>query len=374
MTYRNFWMELGYPAEEIDERINTIWEALKTDEAYGFGVESEEEMYFYDTGNDDVRTEGQSYGMLLAVFMNDQVAFNKIWRWTLNHMYLTEGPCRGYFAWSVPLDGRKRAEGPAPDGEEFFAYSLIMALKRWGMGNDTGEMLLGIPYFDYHGWAKQILHDVLHRNESEAGPMWTTNNLIEFVPDAGFTDPSYHLPHVYRIFADYANESDRSRWLAIEQASLNYLPKTIHPLTGMNPEYSTYDGEPVYGQDHHNFFSDAYRTHFNIALAGTWPGRQKEEWMVDMAEGLSEFFWQIPSDEFRRYELDGTDAGRFSRHPIGLLASLATTYMLTQTTETETLARRFWETDLRSGRRRYYDNFLYAFAFLAMAGAYKGDY
>ena len=31
----------------------------------------------------------------------------------------------------------------------------------------------------------------------------------------------------------------------------------------------------------------------------------------------------------------------------------------------------FWETPLRTGKRRYYDNCLYMFAFLALAGKYR---
>lgn len=374
LDYHNFWLDLGYSEEAVEARVDAIWQQLRHSEVYGFAVETDSELYFYDTGNDDVRTEGQSYGMTLAAFMDDQAAFNKIWRWTLNHMYITEGPCRGYFAWSVPLDGRERAGGPAPDGEEFFAYSLILAHQRWTMGEESGESHLDIPYFDYLAWARRILYDVLHRREGEAGPMWTENNLIEFVPDSGFTDPSYHLPHVYRLFSEYACEEDRERWLAIEAASLAFLPKSIHPVTGMNPEYSSYEGDAIKGSDHHNFFSDAYRTHFNVALAASWPGRTKDAWMVDMADSLAEFFCDIRTDEFRRYELDGTDGGRFSRHPLGLLASLASTYMISQTQETELLARRFWDSQLRTGRRRYYDNFLYVFAFLAMAGKYRGKY
>lgn len=36
--------------------------------------------------------------------------------------------------------------------------------------------------------------------------------------------------------------------------------------------------------------------------------------------------------------------------------------------------RLLWDTPIRTGTRRYYDNFLYAFAFLALAGEYRcGD-
>ena len=33
--------------------------------------------------------------------------------------------------------------------------------------------------------------------------------------------------------------------------------------------------------------------------------------------------------------------------------------------------RRFWETPLRQGDRRYYDNCLYFFALLALSGKYR---
>ncbi|NLF20247.1 MAG: xylanase [Clostridiaceae bacterium] len=373
-SYRNFWALLGKSDAEVAERAAAIWHALKHDPDTGFGREPVAgEMYFFDTGNDDVRTEGQSYGMMLAVQMNDEESFRKIWRWTLRHMYLTDGPCRGYFAWSVPLDGSPRAQGPAPDGEEFFAMALLLAEERWG-GSTEGdaESLLGLPYFAYGEWARKILRDVLHRQPGEAPPLWQDNNLIEFVAGSGFTDPSYHLPHFYHRFADYADPVDRERWLAIEQASLRYLPKSLHPKTGMNPEYSDNEGRPVHAPDHHNFFSDAYRTILDIALAGTWPGREAEDWMAEAAQNLAAFFRDIPTDELRRYELDGSDGGRNSRHPVGLLATLATSYMLCQNEDTAVLARRFWDTPLREGRRRYYDNFLYAFSFLALAGLYQG--
>lgn len=370
-TCKNYWLDLGKSQNEVNERANNIWYLLKASDRYGFCVETGNSMYFYDTGNLDVRTEGQSYGMLASVLMEDQESFDKIWHWTLKNMYLLDGPCRGYFAWSVPLDGRVKARGPAPDGEEFFAAALILADRRWGSSKSGEIICLNEPLTNYIEWSRIILRDVLHRKDGEAGPMWTQNNLIEFVPDSGFTDPSYHVPHFYRLFAQVADERDRSRWLDIEQASLVFLPLAMHPLTGMCPEYSTYEGEPIYGMDHHYFYSDSYRTILNVVLSGSWPEREKLQWMSDRAAALTEFFCAIPTGDFRRYEIDGTDGGINSLHPVGLLATLGSAYMLNQSDESSVLAERFWETDLQTGARRYYDNFLYAFSFLALAGLYR---
>ena len=40
--------------------------------------------------------------------------------------------------------------------------------------------------------------------------MWDPETkLIKFIPETPFSDPSYHLPHFYELFAKYANEEDQ---------------------------------------------------------------------------------------------------------------------------------------------------------------------
>ena len=75
--------------------------------------------YLLDTGNLDVRTEGQSYGMMMAVQMDNQELFNRIWKWTHTYMWHDSGRYKHYFAWSCRPDGTRLAQGPAPDGEEY---------------------------------------------------------------------------------------------------------------------------------------------------------------------------------------------------------------------------------------------------------------
>lgn len=82
--------------------------------------------YIEDTGNHDVRTEGMSYGMMACVQMNRREEFDRLWKWTRTYMYIEDGPCKNYFAWSCATDGSKNAEGPAPDGEEYFAMALFL--------------------------------------------------------------------------------------------------------------------------------------------------------------------------------------------------------------------------------------------------------
>ncbi|WP_331677127.1 glycosyl hydrolase family 8, partial [Eisenbergiella porci] len=279
--YRNVFAECGLPEEEIEKRVRDSFQTM----FYG----SEEERiyhevgadmgYLTDTGNNDVRTEGMSYGMMMCVQLDKKEEFDRIWKWTKTYMYMDaetlknapHGSSRneGYFAWSCALDGTKNAWGPAPDGEEFFAMALFFASHRWGDGE-------GI--FNYSAQARTLLHDCIHKGEQPGTgkPMWDPqNHLIKFITECDFSDPSYHLPHFYELFALWAEEEDRPFWKQAAAASREYLKKACHPVTGLCAEYAEYDGTPVRSQpgqkDRHDwYYSDAYRTIANIGLDYLW--------------------------------------------------------------------------------------------------------
>lgn len=49
----------------------------------------------------DIRSEGMSYGMIIAVMMDDQNMFNKLWKFSKTKMQHQKGERKGYFAWSL---------------------------------------------------------------------------------------------------------------------------------------------------------------------------------------------------------------------------------------------------------------------------------
>src|SRR5690606_41682653 len=65
--------------------------------------------------------------------------------------------------------------------------------------------------FNYAEQARTILRACVHKGEEDEGhPMWDpATKLIKFVPEVDFSDPSYHLPHFYELFALWADERDR---------------------------------------------------------------------------------------------------------------------------------------------------------------------
>jgi oligosaccharide reducing-end xylanase len=242
--------------------------------------------------------------------------------------------------------------------------ALFFAANRWGEGEEP---------FNYAEQARTILRAAVHKGEEDEGhPMWDpATKLIKFVPELDFSDPSYHLPHFYELFALWADERDRGFWKEAAELSRAYLKKACHPVTGLAPEYANYDGTPRTESHEHfqYFFSDAYRVALNVALDYEW--FRADEWAVEQSERIQRFFADKDPDDYRRYKLDGTPFDEPALHPVGLLATNAAASLAAGGPNAEKFVHAFWNTPLRKGVRRYYDNCLHFFSLLALSGNYR---
>lgn len=370
--YRNVFVEAGFDKEEVAKRLEEIRQFYfygKENERVYFPV-GEDMAYICDTGNNDARTEGMSYGMMLCVQLDMKEEFDRLWKWAKTYMWMSTGHNEGYFAWSCALDGSKNDNGPAADGEEFFAMALFFASHRWGDGE-------GI--FCYSEQAREILRACLHKGENgRAGtPMWNLDNhQILFVPGVDFTDPSYHLPHFYELFALWADEEDREFFRIAARKSRKYLAEACHPVTGFSAEYAEFDGSPMkrsfsWMPDRHDwFFSDSYRTAANIGLDYEWFG--KDEGQKKAADAIQQYLLKdMRAGHYPVYEIDGTVTAGEVMHPVAIIATVAQASLAAEKEQWKEWVRQFYRTPLRSDKRRYYDNCLYFFAFLALSGNYR---
>lgn len=370
-NYRNMFAEIGVSEEEIRKKLEEVKYTFFFEEGEKLYYPVGEDMaYIVDTGNNDARTEGMSYGMMLCVQLDMKEEFDRLWKWSKTYMWMDKGENEGYFAWSCATDGTKNAYGPAPDGEEFFAMALFFASHRWGDGE-------GI--FEYSKEAKMILNACLHKGQNgrPGCPMWNHENYqILFVPGSDFTDPSYHLPHFYELFALWANEEDREFWKQAATASREYLAKACHPVTGFSSEYAEFDGTPMsrkldWTDDRHDwFYSDSYRTVANIGLDHEWFGEDRGQRAA--ADNIQKYMVSdMQKDAYHVYELDGRIAAETPLHPVAITATIAQASLAADNAYTKEWVERFWKLPLRTGGRRYYDNCLYFFAFLALSGNYR---
>ncbi|HEX3430618.1 MAG TPA: glycosyl hydrolase family 8, partial [Rhizomicrobium sp.] len=161
--YRNLFKEDGHSEKEIHAKIEAAYQQLFHGEPEAqsvvFAAGSNANgplMYLTDWNNKDVRTEGMSYGMMIAVELNKKAEFDALWNWAMTYMYVSDpkAPSYEYFAWSCKPDGTHNSEGAAPDGESYFAMALLFAGNRWPGGK-------GI--YDYHAEALKLLHAMVHR-------------------------------------------------------------------------------------------------------------------------------------------------------------------------------------------------------------------
>ena len=348
MKYPNLFAQLGRSEAEIDAKLAAAFRAIFEDpeERCYFEIGADK-GYLLDTGNVDARTEGISYGMMMAVQMDRKDLFDRLWRFAWDFMLLREGP----------------HEGPAPDGEEYFAMALLFAAARWGEGE---------PPLDYAAQARTILRHCVHQPALAEGgrAMWDeASRLIRFIPEADFSDPSYHLPHFYALFARACDPEDAPFWREASEASRRYLAKACHPVTGLAAEYAEYDGATrlLFGKDM-AFFSDAYRVAMNIGLDAAWNGPTPA--LSAAVDRLQAFLDAHPEALETACQLDGTPEGTPVMHPLGLLATTAAGSLAATGEARWDWVRRLWDAEPRRGVRRYYDNCLYFFSLLMAAGRY----
>ncbi|MGN0047566.1 MAG: glycosyl hydrolase family 8 [Bacteroides sp.] len=378
--YRNLLAEMGHSQEEIDAKVQEVFDALffGPDKVY-FEV-GDSLGYISDLKNHDVRTEGMSYGMMIAVQLDKKDIFDRLWRWSKKYMQHTDGPWKGYFAWTCKTDGTRNAQGPASDGELYYITSLIFASNRWG--NDTG--------IDYLAEARHILDCSMQKAGMDfVAPLINLEHkLITFTPDTWggrYTDPSYHLPAFYEVWARWAGDGRSDFWRACARASREYLHRSIHPLTGLNPDYNNYDGSlrgsrGIIGDA---FRFDSWRVPMNIALDYSWACADKK-WQREYGDKIQDFLYSQGIDTFvDQYNVDGTQvadtlgAGGYKqlRHSVGLVATAAAVSLAATQMKSREFVDRLWNSRHEPYEDGYFDAYfdglLRLFAFMHLSGKYQ---
>lgn len=378
--YRNLFAELGYKQKDIDKKLKSVFESVfyGPDKVY-FEV-GDSMAYISDIKNHDVRTEGMSYGLMIAVQFDRKDIFDRLWRWSKKYMQHQEGLLKGYFAWSCQTDGTRNAQGPASDGELYYVTSLIFASNRWG--NSTG--------INYLAEAQNILNCSMQKigMERVAPLINLEHQLITFTPDpfgGRFTDPSYHIPAFYEVWARWAEDGRSEFWRVCARKSREYLHKSIHPVTGLNPDYNNYDGtllgsKRVIGDA---FRFDSWRVPMNIALDYSWACADRKR-QQEYGNKIQNFFYSQGIDSFvDQYNVDGTTvtellgAGGYKklRHSLGLVATTAAVSLVCTHDKSREFVDRLWNAKhvpYDDGYfDAYYDGLLRLFAFMHLSGNYR---
>ncbi len=378
--YRNLFKEAGYRQKDIDAKVAKAYSDL-FESPNGIYFEVEDSLaYVSDVKNRDARTEGLSYGMMVAVQLDKKEVFDRIWRWSKKYSQHQDGPRKGYFAWSInPKTNKPNSPGSASDGEFYFITALLFASNRWG--NNTG--------INYYKEARFILDEMWKKDGT--GNIYnlinTEHKQISFVPEGNnynWTDPSYHLPAFYEVWAQYAKDGHEDFYKACADTSRAFFKRTTHPVTALNPDYAEFNGAP------HStrwmpaaFRYDSWRVPMNIAMDYVWYGKDRE-WQRGYAQRFQNFLRSKGINSFDdQFELDGSrpefilQAGPVKklRHSIGLIATAASASLMNPEKNSLDFVHKLWNAKLQPFEDGYYDAYydglLYLFCLMHLSGKYQ---
>lgn len=387
--YRNLFAELGHKPAEIDAKIAKAYEQLfhgdPKEQAVLFPAGKNAngpKAYIMDIGNNDVRSEGMSYGMMIAVQVDRKDDFDALWNWAKSHMYHADPkhPGFSYFSWQMHPDGTAMDENPAPDAEEYFATALLFASNRWGNGK-------GI--YDYKKEAFGIL-DAMKNRKPITGPVNkdkrkttlhslfnTEHKMVRFTPDADnfakngdHTDPSYHLPAFYDLWAAWGPEADRAFWAEAAKASRDYFVKTTHPKTGLAPDYANFDGTPKgasWDAGTANFRQDAFRTAMNWSVDAAWWAKDPRQ--TELSDRLLAFFEAQGPKYKGNFTLEGKPIVDYDS--LGLVAANAVAALAATHPRAWRFVEELYQREAPTGKWRYYDGMLYTMSLLHLSGKFR---
>ena len=200
-----------------------------------------------------------------------------------------------------------------------------------------------------------------------------------------FTDPSYHVPAFYEVWARWANDGRADFWRECAKESREYLHRSIHPVTGLNPDYNNYDGTLLgrRGIIGDAFRFDSWRVPMNVALDYSWSCADIE-WQQNYADKVQAFFHKQGVKTFvDQFNVDGTTPDRILgaggktklRHSLGLVSTLAAASLASTHSRNIDFVHHLWESKHEPYDDgyfdAYYDGLLRLFAFMHLSGNYR---
>ena len=386
--YRNLFAEAGHSQTEIRQKIDSAFQQL-------FHGDPSTQTVYYEAGTNangllafttdikhrDVRSEGLSYGMMIAVQLNKKTEFDAIWNWSKTYLYVSETnhPSFGFFAWQARTNGVRMSQFVAPDGEEYYVTALYLAAHRWGSG-------AGI--YNYQAQADELLSRMRNRPKITgpvpmpwrntnvlvtAGPLFDAENkMVLFSPSSErnrYSDPSYHLPAFCELWSRWGPKKDAEFWKQAANVSRDYFVKATHPVTALNPCYANFDASIVQrsGSYGTNFSYDAFRTAGNWSVDWSWWGKDSRQ--RELSDKLQAFFESQGTNYGCVFTLDGKQLE--ARHAQGLVAINAVASLAATNLRAKKFVEELWNTPPPDGLERYYEGLLYMMALLHCSGEFR---
>lgn len=402
-VYRNWFAHIGKDQAQVDAKLADFYTTYFTEKGpvdqriyQPVGADMANCLSTYE---DDTRSEGNSWCMMIALQMNDQARFDKLWTFAKTYMQCpnVNTDCAGLydnlFIWHVDDDAPYRnftlGDGtpeytPAPDGDIYFATALLMASQRWG--DTTGHL-------NYRTEAGKILNAMKDTGSLQPGELSIFNpdtKVARFVPtwiegSGSLVDTSYQLPGFYEYWARLdPTVANRPYWNDAAGAARRYwadvIAKAGNPGNGIFPDCTKQDGGPLdtYScASGYKYGSDGWRTIQNVAMDHYWwngeanDGQSPVQAEVDWADQFLAFTRDKRDNLAGEYRLDGTPAAEWSGNAGQQLMTATAAMLATDEGVRNDWLQTAWDATPVTGEWRYYHLNLHMLGLLHLGGHYR---
>jgi oligosaccharide reducing-end xylanase len=318
-----------------------------------------DQAYIHDVLHDDIRSEGISVAMIVAVELDKHEEFDRLWTYAQAKLEQTTGPGRGYFN-SICDDTTTCLD---PYGMQQFVTALLFAHGRWGSTSAA-------PYGSQALSLLALLKDKEAQNggvvSNVASVFDATTALAREQPNlatAGYTRSSLQMPGAYELWAQASGDPF---WARAALAGRALLVASADPTTGLWPMRNYFDGSVANGFD--SYRSQGYRTQINLALDSAWGGGNTAQTAV--ANRVLAFFTKQGLNTYgAAYSIEGTllDPAR----EVGLVAANGALASAATANNRAAFVTAVWSQPIPTGIIRYYDGLMYLMSVLVLSGQYR---
>lgn len=235
-----------------DAFLVTAWEAYK--ETF-----ISPEGYVWDRFRDggEVTSEGQSYALLRAAWLQDEETFERVFAWTEAHLLRDDG----MYSWRWhPGEGggagRIVDANTATDADQDIALALIIAARAFERP-------------DYRERAGEIVRAVRRGTRLEVGEGWFIS-AGNWANEQRIMNISYFMPYSYPLFHELDPDGG---WLILRETGYDLLHRIVAMSpTGLLPDFNVVEPDGtvrmILGKEglHSDFSFDAMRTYWRVAL------------------------------------------------------------------------------------------------------------
>jgi endoglucanase len=243
---------------------------------------------------DITTSEGQSYALLTAVWVDDKETFDRVLEWTMNNLKRDGDQLFGW-RWGKKDDGsygfvEVGGENSASDADSDIALALILASRRWNEKN-------------YLDTAVNILNDLWNINTTEvAGKRYLIAGNWAQSDDRVIINPSYFSPYAWRIFAEVNTNNNWESLITpayelLRNSGQDSLDKGVS--VGLPPDWLALDrstgklNSPQIEGLTTNYSFDAMRIPWRVGLDYLWNNSPEAKAYLESLSYLSNYYQQF---------------------------------------------------------------------------------